>query len=145
MHERRAADPTTAIRFLLDSDWIIDALGNQSAAKEAITRHRAAGIAVSIVALGELYDGAVRDQDPPERLAAIRDYLTNFRVLGLSDEVMEVFARQRVRLRQSGQRLPDLDLLIAATALVHGLTLMTRNRRHYDRIPGLRLYDDDET
>ena len=142
MQERREADPTTPIRYLLDSDWIIDALGNRPTAKEAITRHRADGIAVSIVALGELYDGAVRDQDPPERLTAIREYLTSFRVLSLSDEIMEVFARHRARLRQAGQRLPDLDLLIAATALVHDLTLMTRNRRHYERIPGLRLYQD---
>ena len=143
MPERREADPPSPIRFLLDSDWIIDALGNRPTAMDAIKRHRTDGIAVGIVALGELYDGAVRDQDPPERLAAIRDYVTSFRVLGLSDEIMEVFARHRVRLRQAGQRLPDLDLLIAATSLVHDLTLMTRNRRHYDRISGLRLYDDE--
>ena len=33
----------------------------------------------------------------------------------------------------------DFDLLIGATALQHDLTLMTNNRRHFDRIEGLRL------
>jgi tRNA(fMet)-specific endonuclease VapC len=53
---------------------------------------------------------------------------------------MEVFARTRADLRRSGQLIADLDLLIAATALHHDLTLLTRNVRHFARIPGLRLY-----
>jgi len=34
----------------------------------------------------------------------------------------------------------DPDLLIAATALTHGLTLVTRNVRHFQRVPDLDLY-----
>lgn len=37
--------------------------------------------------------------------------------------------------------LVDPDLLIAATALHHDLTLVTRNRKHFERIPGLDLYE----
>ena len=36
--------------------------------------------------------------------------------------------------------IENVDLLIAATALVHDLTLLTFNRRHFERIPDLRLY-----
>ena len=43
-------------------------------------------------------------------------------------------------LRRQGQLIPDLDLLIAATALAHDLTLVTRNRHHFERIPDLRLH-----
>lgn len=53
---------------------------------------------------------------------------------------MERFAGIRGDLRRRGQLIPDLDLLIAATALHHDLTLLTRNVRHFDRIPELRLY-----
>jgi predicted nucleic acid-binding protein len=38
----------------------------------------------------------------------------------------------------------DLDLLIAATALAYDLTLLTFNRRHFQRIPNLRLYSPTE-
>jgi predicted nucleic acid-binding protein len=37
--------------------------------------------------------------------------------------------------------IPDLDCLIAATAVHHHLILLTRNRRHFARIPDLRLYE----
>jgi tRNA(fMet)-specific endonuclease VapC len=43
-------------------------------------------------------------------------------------------------LRQQGQVLPAPDLLIGATALAYGLILVTRNLRHFQRIPGLRIY-----
>jgi tRNA(fMet)-specific endonuclease VapC len=53
---------------------------------------------------------------------------------------MEIFGRTRSGLRRAGQLIPDLDLLIGATALHHDLILLTRNRRHFTHIPGLRLY-----
>ncbi len=53
---------------------------------------------------------------------------------------MDQFAVLRADLRRRGQLIPDLDLLIAATALSHDLALLTRNVRHFARIPGLRIY-----
>jgi predicted nucleic acid-binding protein len=38
------------------------------------------------------------------------------------------------------QQIGDLDLLIAATALEHNLTLLTRNVRDFQHVPGLKLY-----
>lgn len=58
----------------------------------------------------------------------------------LATLTMDGLARNRTLLRRQGQRIPDLDLLIAATALAHDLTLVTRHRRHFDRIPDVRLY-----
>jgi len=52
---------------------------------------------------------------------------------------MRHFARVRSLLRRQGNLIPDLDLLIAATALEHELVLLTRNRRHFERISQLRL------
>jgi len=57
---------------------------------------------------------------------------------------MQRFARFRGELRRRGQIIPDPDLRIAATAIEHGLTLVTRNRRNrrdFDRIPGLALFE----
>jgi predicted nucleic acid-binding protein len=53
---------------------------------------------------------------------------------------MRRFARIRGGLRATGRVIGDSDILIAATAIEHRLSLVTRNRRHYDRIPGLTLY-----
>lgn len=140
MGERRAVDQSTIPPYLVDTNWIIDALNGVRPALDAISRHLPDGLGVSIVTLGELYDGVIHGKEADSQLAELRTYLAIYDVVGLTDEVMEVFARQRVQLRRRGQLTPDLDLIIAATALVHDQTLMTRNLRHFERIPGLQIY-----
>lgn len=61
----------------------------------------------------------------------------------VSEAIAEIFADRRSTLRRRGMPIADLDLLIAATAIEHDLTLLTHNRRHFERVPGLRLYEDD--
>jgi predicted nucleic acid-binding protein len=61
----------------------------------------------------------------------------------LNDPVMERFARLRSDLRSQGQLIPDFDILIAATALEYNLTLVTRNLRHFQRIPSLAIYEQN--
>ncbi len=53
---------------------------------------------------------------------------------------MERFGVIRGELQRRGEAIGDPDLLIAATALDHDLTLLTRNRKHFTRIPNLKLY-----
>lgn len=134
------------MRSLVDSDWLIDALADIPSAREPLERLAPQGLAVSIVAVGELYEGAHGFPDPEAQLTAYRAFLAPFPVLGLTDPIMERFARERSRLRRTGLLIPDMDLLIAATALHDDLTLLTRNRRHFtpDRFPTLKLYQPDQ-
>jgi predicted nucleic acid-binding protein len=99
-------------------------------------------LAISIVAAGELYEGAYGFPDPDTQLATYRAFLAPIPTLGLIHPIMELFARDRARLRRAGLLIPDLDLLIASTALHYDLMLLTRNRRHFtsDRFPTLKLY-----
>ncbi len=54
---------------------------------------------------------------------------------------MERFAHIRGGLpRQIRQQIGDLDILIAATCLEHQLTLLSRNRKDFQQIPNLKLY-----
>ena len=54
-------------------------------------------------------------------------------------ETMRSFARLRGMLRRNGEMIGIGDLIIAATALEHERTLVTRNVRHFSRIPGLSI------
>jgi len=63
-------------------------------------------------------------------------------VLPLTRTIMKRFARIRGQLRHQGRTVQDPDLLIAATALTHGMTLVTRNLRHFQRVPDLVIHTE---
>ncbi len=109
-------------------------------AQETLARLSDEGVAVSIIVVAEVYEGAFSTTDSHRTLEGMREFLGDFAVLHITDQVVEHFARTRAMLRQQGQMIPDMDLLIASTALNADLTLITRNLRHFTRIPGLQLY-----
>ncbi len=128
------------MKFLLDSDWMIDAAIGMPDALRGIDVTRPEGLAVSTVAMAEIFEGAYILADPEAGLAAYRRLLAECSVLDVTEPVAETFAKVRFALRKQGNLIPDMDLLIAATALAFDLTLLSRNRRHFARVRGQRLY-----
>jgi tRNA(fMet)-specific endonuclease VapC len=128
------------VRYLVDSDWLIDAIAGRPAAVVPLAQWSADGLAVSIIAVAEVYEGAFSAADPAATLAIFRAFLSDYTILPLTDEIAARFAQLRAALRRQGRLIPDMDLLIAATALEENLTLVTRNFRHFERISGLKLY-----
>ena len=107
--------------LLVDTDVCIDHL---EGAKRLPRRGR---LAYSVITRAELLAGG------SEYEAAVRRLLAGMDELAVDRRV----ADRAGELRRVGLRLPDA--LIAATALVHQLTLHTRNVSDFRRAPGLRL------
>ena len=94
----------------------------------------------SAVVVGELYKGAYRSRDRDRHLRNIDErVLPALTVLPYDTGVARVFGEIRAQLEERGELLPDADLQIAATAVRHGLTLVTGNVRHFARVPGVDL------
>jgi predicted nucleic acid-binding protein len=127
--------------YLVDTDWIIDCLYGRNDAAETLLRLAQDGLAVSLMTYGELYQGAYYARDPQTALRGLRVFLRGKRLLPLNRAIVERFGVLRGDLTRRGLRIGDFDVLIAATALHHDLTLLTRNQRHFSRIAGLRLYE----
>lgn len=125
--------------LLVDTDWLIDGLRGQPTALSVFEARREEGLGVSMVTVGEVYESAYSSPQSDTHIATLHAFLALFTVLPINDETMRHFGRLRAMLRQGGNLIPDFDLLIAATAIENGLVLLTRNRRHFERIPGLEL------
>ena len=95
--------------------------------------------------VGELYEGALGSPDPAAHLATLRRFIQPFRTIGLDEPLMLRFAQLRAEFRRLGQLIPDFDLLLAATALEHNLTVLTFNVRHFNRVAGLSIYQPPPT
>jgi tRNA(fMet)-specific endonuclease VapC len=60
-------------------------------------------------------------------------------MVAVTQSVIETFAGIKANLETAGTPLDDMDVLIAATALSHNLTLVTNNEKHFSRIPGVAV------
>lgn len=69
------------------------------------------------------------------------DLLPDLNVLAFDSECAKVFGQVRADLLRHGTPVSRIDLMIAAVALAHDLTLVTHNTADYHLVPGLRLED----
>jgi tRNA(fMet)-specific endonuclease VapC len=130
-----------AMKFLVDTDWIVDVLHGNQNASETLVELTPQGLAVSVISYGELFEGAYYAQDRTTARAGLSAFFIGKKLLPLTKPVMERFGIVRGQLpRTIRQQVGDMDLLIAATALHHDLTLLTRNIRDFHHIPHLKLY-----
>ncbi len=88
---------------------------------------------LSVLTFGEIRRGCSRLSSGPKRRALERwlehDLSERFagRILPLDQEAADIWGRIQARAENKGRPLPSLDSLLAATALAHGLSLVTRN------------------
>jgi tRNA(fMet)-specific endonuclease VapC len=128
------------VTYLVDSDVLIDYLAGRGDTVTLLQRLEPSGLGLSIISYAEVYEGIYRGRDPKATERRFREALRRMSVLALSQRIGRQGARIRGDLRARGLPVPMTDVLIAATAIHHDLTLVTRNLRHYERIPGLTLY-----
>lgn len=130
--------------LLLDTDVVVDYLYGRPAAVAVITEMRSRGLSISTITLMEILEGIEGGQSPERARRGFRSFLRRTRVLVVSQAIAARAATIRLDLRRNKRQVSGrtLDIIVAATALEHGLMLLTRNRRDYDDIAGLRLYDN---
>jgi tRNA(fMet)-specific endonuclease VapC len=95
---------------------------------------------LSIVTYYEVLSG-LRFRDARKQLAGFQAFVSRNTVLPITQGSAALAAEHYARLRTIGTPLDDIDLLIAGIALDQGLVLVTRNRRHFERIDGLTVED----
>ncbi len=120
--------------YLVDSDYVADFLKGRPDAIQLLSSLPRDEIAISIVVFGEVVEGITFGRDRQRHEAGFRQFLRIADVLPLSRTTMRRFADLRGTLRSQGNLIPDMDLLIAATAIATNRTLLTRNRQHFNRL-----------
>lgn len=128
-----------SLAYVIDTDWIIDHFNGVEPITRQLIEFQAAGLAVSIISLAELYEGVHYSRDPVRSRTLLMRFLAGVTVLPIDDDICDIFGRERGKLRQQKRAIGDFDLLIASTCLRHGLTLCSNNRRHFEMVEGLQI------
>lgn len=122
--------------IVADSDVLIDFLDGREPAAAAVQRAREANVLVTTsVSRFEILSGARTDAERA-RFLRLLDEIKN---LPLDAPAADQAATVYRALEKSGKRIEPGDCLIAGIVLHHGGILLTRNRKHFERVEGLTL------
>ncbi|MBI3783619.1 MAG: type II toxin-antitoxin system VapC family toxin [Deltaproteobacteria bacterium] len=135
------------IRYLLDTDHLSLSERGDARVQRRLLVFGPDQVAISVVSAEEMIRGRLavlaRHSEGERRVQAHRKFLATFRFLhGVQILDFDLDCEKTfTELRRQKIRIGSQDLRIAATALVHECTLVTRNRTDFARVPALRLED----
>lgn len=123
--------------YLLDTDIIIYSLKGVPEVIESMKNHATDPKAVSVITYGELIYGAEKSQQKSRNLSKIYRLRELFPVIDVSCAIMDTFGDLKATLNRKGTPVDDFDLIIAATALSMGYSVVSNNEKHFRKIPDL--------
>ncbi len=124
---------------ILDSDHCVALLRGRLDLSERVAPHDE--LAVTAISVGELTHGAHKSLHVAENLARVDVLLAAVAVLPYGETAARRFGLLKANLERAGTRVSDLDLQIASITLEQGAVLVTHNRAHFARVPGLVVED----
>lgn len=125
------------LRYLLDTNSVIDVLKRRPVEVLSTFNANASRMAMSSITLAELLHGAEKSSRVSENLAAIEDFCSRLQVLPYGPKAAQHYGAIRAALEKLGQPIGVNEMQIAAHARSEGLVLVTNNMGEFARVPAL--------
>ena len=94
-------------------------------------------LSTTVISLCELYAGAYGSREPQKELLKVQELLSHFTVLNLDAEGAQRYGELVNEAKVRREPIGDFDLIVASIALNHAQAIVTRNIKHFSRVPGL--------
>lgn len=127
--------------YLLDTNTVVDYFRGRGDVAKNLMAVPPSEVALPAIAAYEVWVGVLGSQNARRRQAQYEQFIAHFEVLAFDAAVGRRAAELRHALERRGAGIAPLDTLIAATALAHNATLVTRNVREFARVEGLKVVD----
>lgn len=121
--------------FIADTDVLIDFLRGSGEAERISVELDTGRLCVTAVTAFELWAGA----KSPQQVSIVEALMAAVTILPLKDSSARRAGEIHKELVHAGESIGMADSLIAGITLDHGAILITRNRKHYQRVPGLKM------
>ncbi len=128
--------------YLMDTNACIKILNDSS--PTLVLRLKArhpSQIRLSSIVKAELTYGARRSARAAHNLGVLQRFFAPFRSVPFDDACSEQYGSIRAELERAGTPIGPYDMMIAATAIAHELTLVTHNVSEFSRVAGLKWED----
>lgn len=125
--------------FLLDTNTVIDYFRGKGKVAEHLLALPPSEVGLPAVVAYEVWIGVLGSQNAQRRQSQLERFLSVVAVVPFDAMVARRAAQLRHALERRGEGIGPMDTLIAATALAHNATLVTRNVKEFGRVQGLAV------
>jgi tRNA(fMet)-specific endonuclease VapC len=125
--------------YLLDTNILSYFFKKQGNVVQRMHERPAHLMRVSSIVILEIEFGLHRSSNPTKHRTQLDWILRHFTIAPFDADAAQATGLLRHTLEAAGQPIGTYDLFIAGTALAHNLTLVTRNTREFERVPGLKI------
>ena len=129
------------MKYCLDTSTLIHffkGLGNVS---KRLLATPPGEIAIPAVVIFELEVGIGKSTSPRKRIAQLQEITSLVNVISFGQPEAKSAAGIRIKLEKQGTPIGPYDILIAASAMANNSTLVTHNKREFERVAGLKIED----
>lgn len=125
--------------YFLDSDYLINFLNGKEETVRKLSVLSKNDLYTSVICVAEVLEGLIDSRKQEEKTKIFIDFLKNIDVLDVDIYVADTYSKIRKELRRKGELIDKFDLLIASTCIANKLILVTGNKKHFERIKGLKI------
>lgn len=126
------------MEYLLDTNICIYFLKGRYGLVDKIESIGFENLFISEITVAELKYGVERSATPEKNRLIINQLINRFKILPIFG-ALDVYAREKARLKKEGNIVDDLDLLIGATAVENNMVLVTNNEKHFVRLQHIKV------
>jgi tRNA(fMet)-specific endonuclease VapC len=128
------------VKYLLDTNICIYLIKKQY--PEILSKLLRVGfdkIGISTITLAELEYGVANSNRTFEVQTALLEFILPFEILDFNYTAASFYGKIRKELKDKGQPISDMDMLIASIAMANELIMVTNNEKEFKRISGLKI------
>ena len=111
---------------------------NPKSVVEKLWEHREDELVISSITYSELMYGAIR-KGSSRIIGLVKVFTSRMRIVDFDEKAGELYADMRALLEKKGTPIDNMDILIAACAKSANAILVTNNKKHFSKIPNLKI------
>jgi tRNA(fMet)-specific endonuclease VapC len=126
------------MNYLLDTNICIHFFKGHFGLNEKIQQVGFSECAISEITFAELIYGAEKSNNVSKNKRVVTEFADKITILPIFDAI-ELYGKEKARLKTKGTIISDLDLFIGTTAITYDMILVTRNVGEFERLENIKI------
>ncbi|MBL0049270.1 MAG: type II toxin-antitoxin system VapC family toxin [Bacteroidetes bacterium] len=127
-------------KYLIDTNTCIYFIKGKFDLKKKFEKVNPDNCFISEITLAELKFGVENSDRKEKNQTTLDNFLSGVKIVPIFHS-LDLYAKEKARLRKAGTPIDDFDILIGVTSITHNLVMVTNNTNEFKRIKGINLED----